>query len=155
TAEGLVWGACSYGVNAQVFCQVDKTGRVQRPDGFPQLGASFPRGTSNTLLVAEKYAHCTNASYPEGGSLWAYWKTGRAINPYHAAFAVDWNDYSYGPSSHFQVQPPNGDCDPTLASTPHSSGIQVALADGHVRNVSPTISETTWWAACSPNSDKV
>src|SRR5215813_2249471 len=52
-AEGLVWGGCSYGVNAQVFCQVNGTGRVERPDAFPRLSASFPRGTSNTLLVAE------------------------------------------------------------------------------------------------------
>ena len=72
--------------------------------------------------------------------------------PLHPAFAVSWFAYSVGPSSIFQVQPPVSDCDPVLASTPHRSGMQVALADGSVRTLSPSISPATWWAACTPRS---
>ena len=155
-AEGVDWGACSYAVNAQVFCETTPDGRLIHSDNRANLPAFFSDGTSNTLLVAEKYAVCTNASYPEGGTLWGYWITGQFLNPYHAAFAVDWNGYSIGPNSKFQVKPTpySGNCDPTLASTPHSSGIVVALADGSVRTVSPGISGTTWWEACTPNSGK-
>jgi prepilin-type N-terminal cleavage/methylation domain-containing protein len=42
-------------------------------------------------------------------------------------------------------------CDPRVAQTPFQSGMLVALADGSVRSISPTISEWTYWAACTPN----
>jgi hypothetical protein len=61
-----------------------------------------------------------------------------------------------GPGSKFQVQPTPflGNCDPTRASTPHS-GIQVGLADGSVRTLSPGMSETTWWNAVTPSGGEV
>jgi prepilin-type processing-associated H-X9-DG protein/prepilin-type N-terminal cleavage/methylation domain-containing protein len=52
----------------------------------------------------------------------------------------------------FQVQPrPSVDCDPGLYNSPHSGGMNVALADGSVRSVSASISTTTWANACNPN----
>jgi prepilin-type N-terminal cleavage/methylation domain-containing protein/prepilin-type processing-associated H-X9-DG protein len=154
--DGVPWGACSYAVNAQVFCKVDDDGRLVHPQYHRRL-TQITDGTSQTILVAEKYAHGTNYAYPEGGSLWAYWYTGGThVDPLHAAFAVDWNpQYSIGPGSKFLVQPKRDDCDPTLASTPHSSGMQVAMADGSVRNVSPGVSGETWWWACTPTGDEV
>jgi prepilin-type N-terminal cleavage/methylation domain-containing protein/prepilin-type processing-associated H-X9-DG protein len=152
-AGGTILGAGSYAGNAQVFAQVRGDGILLDPVGRAQIPASFPDGTSNTILVAEKYAHCTNASFPEGGSLWAYSQLGSFVEPLHPAFAVSWVPaYSIGPASKFLVRPRPflGNCDPTLASTAHSSGIQVGLADGHVRTVSPGVSGPTWWAACTP-----
>ncbi len=156
TIEGDRWGASSYAVNAQVFCQVADNGKLEAPNGRRKLSpAGFPDGFSSTILLTEKYAHCTNLIYPEGGSLWAYSVIGRNVEALHAAIAVSWNDYSIGPESKFRVMPTPylGSCDPTLASTPHSSGIVVALADGSVRTLSPGISEQTWWAACTPASN--
>ena len=43
-----------------------------------------------------------------------------------------------------------GNCDPTLASTSHPGGIQVGLADGSVRTLSPSMSGFTWWSAVTP-----
>jgi hypothetical protein len=103
------------------------------------LPASFPDGTSNTLLFAEKYARCG-----AGGSLW-----GRtAVDLWLPVFAA----WSYLP---FQVRPSAADCDPTRASTPFSGAIQVALADASVRGVSAGISPETWRAACTPDRGEV
>jgi prepilin-type N-terminal cleavage/methylation domain-containing protein len=154
--QGFDWGACSYAGNAQAFCVVDPAnGEFLSPQGTPRLNGGFPDGTSNTILFAEKYARCTNLAYPEGGSFWAYWVIGVAAQPLHPAFAVSWNRYSVGPGSKFLVRPPLDDCDPTLTSTAHPSGIVVGLADASVRTVSPAVSGETWWAACTPAGGEV
>jgi prepilin-type N-terminal cleavage/methylation domain-containing protein len=54
----------------------------------------------------------------------------------------------------FQVAP-GKDCDPTLLQTPHRSGILVALGDGSVRSVSPSVSQYTFWAAVTPAGGEV
>jgi prepilin-type processing-associated H-X9-DG protein len=103
------------------------------------LPQTFLDGTSNTLLFAEKYARCG-----EGGSLW-----GRSDPDFWMpAFAV----WSMGK---FQVRPTEEECDPRLASTPFSGGLNVALADGSVRTLSPGMSQKTWWAACTPMGGEV
>jgi prepilin-type N-terminal cleavage/methylation domain-containing protein len=153
--QGRRWGACSYAGNAQAFCVVDPlTWKILSPEGAPRLSPGFfLDGTSNTILFAEKYARCTNlTAYTEGGSFWAYWVTGTAVQPLHPAFAVSWNGSSVGTGSKFLLRPPPDDCDPTLTSTAHPSGIMVGMADASVRTVSPAVSGETWWAACTPAS---
>jgi prepilin-type N-terminal cleavage/methylation domain-containing protein len=161
TVAGTEWGA-GYAGNAQVFCVVSSKSATPpwdllNPQGYPRLSTTFPDGTSNTILFAEKYALCSNYDFPEGGSFWGYSITGPDTLPYHPAFAVSWRGYSVGPRSHFLVrpQPFNGqdsNCDPSLASTAHQA-MQVALADGSVRSLSPGMSGDTWWAACTPADD--
>jgi prepilin-type N-terminal cleavage/methylation domain-containing protein len=157
-----VWGASSQAVNAQVFCKVygpkGPYGDVSQywvysPEGDRNFTFGFlPDGRSQTILIAEKYARCSlPALEREGGTLWAYSDlTGSAMHM-HAAFAASWSAATIGPSSKFQVQPPPDRCDPWLASTPHSA-MNVALADGSVRSLAASMSETTWWAACTPDS---
>jgi prepilin-type processing-associated H-X9-DG protein len=55
----------------------------------------------------------------------------------------------------FQVQPAEGNCDPTRASTPHPGGIQVGMADGSVRPLSPSIDGEIWWALVTPRGGEV
>jgi hypothetical protein len=57
----------------------------------------------------------------------------------------------------FQLQPNPfiGGCDWTRASTGHTGGIQVVLADGSARNVSSGVSYATWWFAFTPNGGEV
>ena len=150
--DGLSWGAASYACNAQVFCQVWPNGALKKAQGAARIPASFPDGTSNTILFAEKYAQCSNSNYPVGGNLWAYYITGAKIQPCHPGCEVSWTGYSFGPGSKFQVQPTpfRGNCDPTLASTPHSSGMHVSMGDGSVRYLSSAISPYTWWYLCTP-----
>ena len=60
-----------------------------------------------------------------------------------------------GTASKFQVRPLKflaspGACDKRLASSGHTGGMNVCLADGSVRNVSPAISQQTWTFALLP-----
>jgi len=55
--------------------------------------------------------------------------------------------YSYA----FQVAPRGAiKCDPAVPQTPHVGGMLVGLGDGSVRSVNPSISQWTFWAACTP-----
>jgi prepilin-type N-terminal cleavage/methylation domain-containing protein/prepilin-type processing-associated H-X9-DG protein len=156
--SGVVWGGNSYAANMLIDCTTDTSGNLIDMYGDFRIPASCPDGTSSTIYLAEKYAHCTNAIYQEGGSLWAYAITDSTVQPLHAAFAVGiWNGYCIGPSSKFQVQPSPylGNCDPTLASSPHTGGINVAMVDGSVHFLSAGISGTTWWELCTPRSGEV
>jgi prepilin-type N-terminal cleavage/methylation domain-containing protein len=153
--NGTVWGAC-YGGNAQTGFECDANGYLQEVYYVRRLGTDIPDGSSNTLHLLDKYGHCTNASYPEGGSLWAYCDLSANIQPLHGAIAVSvWNGYCIGPSSKFQVQPKPDNCDPTLASSPHPGGINVGMMDASVRYISASISGRTWWALCTPASGEI
>jgi prepilin-type N-terminal cleavage/methylation domain-containing protein len=147
---GRAFAGSSYAYNAQVFCQVNSFGVLVHVQGEPRLPGSFPDGTSNTLLFAEKYARCTNEMYPYGGTGWAYSQTGTLAVPLLPAFAFSWNENSIGPPSRLQYQPDPGDCDPTRASTAHAGGMLVCLADGGVRQLAPSVSGATLWALCTP-----
>ncbi len=122
------------------------------PQGYARIPATFQDGTSNTILATEKYANCTNSTYAQGGNYWAYWHTGPGVQPCHPGFEVSWTGYSFGPGSKFLSQPApyQGNCDPTLASTPHPSGIHGAMADGSVRFLSTSVSPYTWWFLSTP-----
>jgi prepilin-type N-terminal cleavage/methylation domain-containing protein len=154
---GNTWGVASYAANAQVVCRVDPSGELVRTAALARVPDSFPDGTSNTLLLTEKYAQCFNSSYPAGGTFWGYFYTGSNLTPYHPGYAISWNGYSYGPASKFLVrpQPYNGGCDPTLASSPHPNGIQGAFGDGSVRFLSAGITMYTWWYLCTPAGGEV
>jgi prepilin-type N-terminal cleavage/methylation domain-containing protein len=161
TVQGVTGGASSYAPNAQVFGTVDANGNLVNsapggatmpPNwaGAARIPSSFPDGTSNTLLFAEKYPQC-NA----GGSLWGYpggvpWTAGFA----NSAFGAN----AVGPASKFQVRPSpftSASCDSALASTAHTGGMQVCLGDASVRFLSSGISPATWWAACTPAGGEV
>lgn len=105
----------------------------------PTVPHTFTDGTSTTLLFAEKYARCG-----AGGSLWGH--TGQDL--WQPVFAAS----SKAP---FQARPGPGECDPSRASTPFVGGIQVALADGSVRQVSSAVKPESWWALCTPDGGEV
>jgi prepilin-type N-terminal cleavage/methylation domain-containing protein len=154
--DGTEWGACTGG-NAQTGFLCDANGMLRDVYYVRRLGSDLPDGTSNTLHLMDKYGHCTNATYPEGGSLWAYDDLAPdTIKPLHGAIAVSiWNNYCIGPTSKFQVMPRPDDCDPTLASSPHPGGINVGMMDASVRFISASISGQTWWALCTPAGGEV
>jgi prepilin-type N-terminal cleavage/methylation domain-containing protein len=178
TVDGVIWGASCYANNALASAKYDLTASppTSDPQGKVRIPNDFADGTSHTILHAEKYARCTNTDmappFRDGGNAWAFstsavfpWLPppmsfpGKALLPGFAipALASRGAPNAIGPGSIFQVDPTPflGSCDPTRASTPHTSGIQVGLADGSVRNLSPTMSGDTWWAALTPNGDEV
>jgi prepilin-type processing-associated H-X9-DG protein len=116
----------------------------------PGLSKSFPDGTSNTIALGEKNARCQTNINPNGqGTLWGH----GAWNPYweprfnsNAHFGT-----ATGLDSRFQVQPTIAQCNPVRASSQHSGGMNTALWDGSVRFLSGSISQQTWWYACTPN----
>jgi prepilin-type N-terminal cleavage/methylation domain-containing protein len=131
TYKGVI--ICSYAANAQVFVSLAR---------FP---GSIPDGTSNTIGFAEHYADC-------GGIPFGIYVTNPGLSnwPHRATFA-DVLDVGPGATAIFQVAPSIAACNPALPQTPHSGGMLVALMDGSVRQLSPTISPTTFWGAVTPN----
>jgi prepilin-type processing-associated H-X9-DG protein len=65
------------------------------------------------------------------------------------------NGTPIGPVSLFQVQPSQNNCDASRASTAHTGGMQILLADGSVRNLAASMSGTTWWASVTPAGGEV
>jgi prepilin-type N-terminal cleavage/methylation domain-containing protein len=153
-------GLCSYAANAQVFRE------------GPRMPASMPDGSSSTIAFAEHYSVCK--------SLFAYWTTDifptKSLGVHRATFA-DRSGYSfpnYEPlpghddvypvklsemppistgsvrGKTFQVAPSLQECDGTVAQTPHTGGMLVALADGAVRSLKGNIAVETYWALVTP-----
>jgi prepilin-type N-terminal cleavage/methylation domain-containing protein len=167
--DGVSFGALCYAHNALVAGQ----NNPPTPQGKTRI-ADITDGLSNTILHAEKYARCSNTTmalpFRDGGTAWAYcagpffpwlpppmnppgkaFGTGFCIPVFVALGAPD----VIGPSSKFQFQPREGNCDPTRAATAHPGGIQAGLADGSVRTLAPSLSGTTWWAAVTPARGEV
>jgi prepilin-type processing-associated H-X9-DG protein len=104
-------------------------------NGGASIPRSFPDGTSNTLMFAERYQVCG-----ENPCAWGY----PEINYWAPMFA-------YYSAAKFQVAPPQDRCDAALAQSIHPDGINVALGDGSVRLVANAISPQTWLYACTPD----
>jgi len=159
------FGTMSYAYNFQVFGQVNQNFINLSWQGNSRLSAgTFTDGTSKTILFTEKYSQC--GALPGRATLWAdnnadSWGPGFGIAYYLMSNGATWNDVAYssifnvGVTSRFQQQPSPYNstiCNPALASSPHTAGINVGMADGHVRTLSYNMSGVTWWAACTPNN---
>ncbi len=175
SVDGVSFGASCYGPNALVSGKNDFTTNppTSTPQGNTRI-ADITDGLSNTILHAEKYARCSNTymapAYRDGGTAWAYctaflfpWQPppmtlpGKAFQPGFAIVALAGRGApdAIGPGSKFQVQPREGNCDPTRASTAHPGGMVTGMVDGSVRTLSPSMSGTTWWAAITPSGGEV
>jgi prepilin-type N-terminal cleavage/methylation domain-containing protein len=154
-------GNSSYAANFQVFGNpafaTDHTGRA--PQGAAHIPGSFPDGTSYTIAFAERYAHCVDGN--ERNNIWDHWDRYDEDTPgfvMRGLVGVPGNtDQIDGPASHFQVTPRwmpvaggTNNCSWRLAQTSHPTGMNVALADGSARHLSASVSNETWWAACTP-----
>jgi prepilin-type N-terminal cleavage/methylation domain-containing protein len=144
------WAVTCYGANAQVFGSCNLNGNLVAWDAAQKI-ENIQDGSSVTILFAEKASNCPQSALGYNtSSLW-----GVQWAPWYPIFQCDQTGggASYAgnqPNGMFQIQPDPVACDPYRASTPHSSGMQVVLGDGSVRNLSVDISQTTWWYACCP-----
>lgn len=143
-ANWMPGGLTSYALNWQVF------GNVASPTpsaGRASISRSFPDGTSNTILVAERYGIC-EGKY----NLWARWD----YDDQHQPFFADNRNNAVGTGSKFQtrpVQPGTGsghDCEQARAQTPHTGGMPVAIADGSVRILAESIDPSRPGGSPSP-----
>ncbi|OWK42947.1 DUF1559 domain-containing protein [Fimbriiglobus ruber] len=186
------WALCSYAANALAFSQATYdtpgnflTAYVHGPaisasnyttKGLPlttggkRIPASFPDGTSNTILWTEKFSICSpDGNGNDGGNQWAS-RFEAQTSPYigyqapSAGLAYGSNQSGvqanvYGAAGFFQVQPMPflgaGGCKPGIASTGHTGGILALLGDGSVRNCTSGMSPNTWWQAIVPDDGMV
>jgi prepilin-type processing-associated H-X9-DG protein len=174
-------GDSSYAANFLVFGGVANANTFPTPanygtlwDGKANLTSTFQDGTSNTIVFAEKYARCDGTTVP-GGTWWMRgvltggaalggnddsYPGDRLSAVFGGGVGVDGTAWLQGTASLFQVQPNNslqnpGPCDNRLASTGHTSGMNVGLADGSVRFVAQGISANTWAQALTPAGGEV
>ena len=176
---GTTWGACSYGFNSLIFAGESgifqttpptPNGHGFNPQGGARIPTDIPDGTSNTILIAHRYALCSNAAFPVGGTAWAYSALSSPPlpppmnpppKPIYPGFEISFfaafpgGATAIGPASQFQVQPLpyQGNCDPVRAATPHQV-MTACLADASVRTITQSISATTWWQACTPKGNE-
>lgn len=157
--------ATSYSANAFAF--------VNRAN----ISASFPDGLSQTIWFAERYAQCnrsasdyTNfaynrATFADGGPI-LNGDNHQHVYPITSGFPPVARPSRAGVT--FQVRPrvgdPNADpyaqrqpddCDVTVPQTPHTSGMLLALGDGSVRGVAPSVQPGVFWALVTPAGGEV
>jgi hypothetical protein len=162
---GYQWAPGSYAGNFLVFGVVNNPvqfNTVISWQGNSVIPTAFSDGLSNTVLFAERYGVCNSTAMAlQRANLWDAWLppsylyggSGHDYLPYFAQPTA--NGSPIGPVSLFQVQPIANNCDPSRASTAHTGGMQVTLADGSVRSLSGSISGMTWWAAVTPTGGEV
>lgn len=143
-------GNCSYAINPCAF---------QGPNR--SLGSGFPDGTSQTIAISMHYMRCGTGER-SGHFNWAGSAGSRGTRQRRATFA----DPFYGdvlprttegeatqPSrwATFQAAPPLAECDPSIPQSPYRSGLVIAMMDGSVRTVKPSISVVVFWSAVTPD----
>lgn len=143
--------ATSYAANAQIFV------------GEPNLRTTFRDGVSNTIAFAEHYSTCNNVTYDydeygTGSARATFAGRGQGGIPITRGnpptsisyFATANSQYPQYANVTFQAAPAVADCLSYFAQTPHPSGMLIAMADGTVRTLSPSVAPTTYWALITP-----
>jgi prepilin-type N-terminal cleavage/methylation domain-containing protein len=142
---GPAHSICSYPANAQLFVLFMKIDTIRD-------------GASNTIAHAEHYSRGC------GGDLRFDWTQGNFGYDGGGIWPATFADPKVGteiplngviPSTTFQVRPTLNECNPTLAQTPHRSGMLVSLMDGSVRTLAAGMSPATYWAAVSPTGGEI
>src|SRR5262249_48970758 len=113
------------------------------------LAASFPDGTSNTVLYAEHYARCRDTK-PPFALVEMLWTGGDAtLSDSHAPQVRPLWDRTQDPMPNPAV------CAAWRAQTPHTGSTNVTLVDASVRQVDSGISNETWLLVLRPNDGQV
>jgi prepilin-type N-terminal cleavage/methylation domain-containing protein len=152
---------CSYALNMMAL------------DGSVSLVSSLPDGSSQTIAVADKYYARASAANDMGQTMNKYTHlfdpmNGEVYGERRPTFADrGWHDVlpvmdpatritrPSVPGKTFQVAPRPEEVDPHILQTPFRGGLTVAMFDGSVRTLAPTISESAFWAMVTPNAGDI
>jgi prepilin-type processing-associated H-X9-DG protein len=156
-------------VNGQVFGTITTAVAAGVPtvtkynfSGANRIPLSVPDGLSTTIFWTEKLAGCGQTlpgiTATPGGTRWAG-QTGTyspTVASESAAGGVANPTLSLSPNITPQLNITNyNNCNWSWPSSSHSSGMQVAMGDGSVRNISSGMSKLTFNIAMVPNDGLV
>lgn len=138
------------------------------------LPFSFPDGTSSTIMACENYFIKWDTQYHGAIRIFSYTRValpsipGEYYGERRATFAdLSWRDVvpvrdpatgttrASASGKTFQVKPTLEQHDMYLPATPFDAGLPVAMFDGSVRVLSPSISEHIFWSLVTPNGGEV
>ncbi len=158
---------------ANQLCKCSYALNMFAMDGNVRLAASLPDGTSQTIAFADKYfARCSRDSTLSQ----TYIVYSELFDPYNGevygrrrpTFADrGWEDVlpvldpttatsrPSVPGKTFQVRPRPEQVDPHILQTPHRAGLTVAMFDGSVRTIAPSVSESVFWGQVTPAGGEV
>jgi hypothetical protein len=129
------------------------------PSGPKNIPNAMPDGTTNQVILVERYLNCNNFQIgPAWG--WIYPFPGSGGNPAPSYGCATWAgskgvntttcpDYNQG-NTGFQVAPTVAGCIPGTLQGVHPSVMMVGMGDGSVRGVSAAVSRKTWELANYP-----
>lgn len=120
------------------------------------IPAGFPDGTSNTVIFGEQYSQCGSANI--GWACFAPNYQNSGASEFNTAQLCGLTNQVPGPTTVAvtpQLQPTMANCQAYNLQAMSAGGVQVGLCDGSVRNVSTSISGTTWARAIYPNDGLV
>jgi prepilin-type N-terminal cleavage/methylation domain-containing protein len=149
-------GISSYALNAQFFLSYPRMNRMTD-------------GLSNTIWLAEHYGwNCNQTTFLYDVMYSNSWMPFQSPTFAQGGpwLIVDRGDYypittGMPPQSTaedgktFQVRPSVSECDPRLPNASSSRGLQVAMADGGVQLLAPSISPYLFWGMVTPDRGEV
>jgi prepilin-type N-terminal cleavage/methylation domain-containing protein/prepilin-type processing-associated H-X9-DG protein len=160
--NGLAYGWAAVG--SYVF-----NGMIFKSDwlGYSTFPASIQDGTSNTIFFTETYSLGTSTNGNLQPNLW-WWDYNGFETPPDSNYYTDCGGLSfYGQAFVPLITPTTQYCLSNTvtentwgglfsvcgcrAVSPHTGGINVGMGDGSVRFLPQGISQSSWFAACTPN----
>ena len=147
------WATGNYCANFLVFGEPME----QNTEGQATLPGSFPDGTSNTLIFAERYGTCGNDGNANSSSTWGnLWSDSNTVwRPHFCMNGHVPPQTPYEPCLKFQVAPHwVQECDPTRAQSSHASGMNVCAGDGSVHFISGSMDDRIWVLLCDPQDQE-
>lgn len=147
---GESFGGGNYAANVQAlnhwFNGSGGTKAQPNPSAKPTI-AGLRDGTTHTVAFAERYAVCPTPSSGSNGRM--AWLGTIATPQYDPIFAS--NDGSGAPHiSPPQDSPHPNECNPFTTQSAHPGTMNIALFDGSVRGVSPSIATDVWTRVIMP-----
>ncbi len=143
-ASSGTYAYANYAGNVEIFAKDAVIGQVQHGSNWTSNMrlTDITDGTSNTVLFGEKYSKCGS-----GYCLWGY------QNGYNwIAMALFFPELLTSGATTVppQNKPTVSSCNPDNVQAMSAAGCMIGMCDGSVRNVTTSISPSTWYRATWP-----